>query len=429
MAQNNANHVPSLRDECKTVMVPTFMKDFKCIGPECENHCCQKWNVSITAVTYQQLHSLGDIEINDVLANHTRPSIANTAAKSAYNQAQYKDFVMDKDGNCPFLTDEQLCYIHKNHGEQYLPMICNIYPRDTKLVDGTVYQSLSISCPEAARKILLDPSAMSIKEKPVKRSTKMPNFAVKMKVENAALHEKFKQLLYQCVVGSQTDSLEQRLFKMAVVFDVVSHRLKNQKDIDTPLYRLEHSLLSGELNDMYEQTPVSSSIQTSVLQLLLFEKRFVQTNHVFMGYKHDALRKLKHTNAYDEQTDKLDLSNFHHNLCEAGYQRLIDSHGHAFLNMLLHWIYTRVFNLHNEQLDLYKDFAHLALKFFLVRTLSGILSEPDADEKANGELLVGVIHSISRSSDHDHHLISDIYDKLCQDHLGQHEHILGLIKI
>lgn len=429
MSTPQASDLPSFDDECKTLVTPKFAQGFQCIGPECENHCCQLWNISIDAATYENLNAIGDIKVKQVMEHQTRLSAPPGAdSQSPHHRIQHRDFVLDEKGVCPMLDEEQLCYLHKNYGEHVLPMTCQIYPRQDKLINGVVYKGLSISCPEAARRILLDPSAMSLKEKPIKKSTNTPKFIVKAMLKDIPLHEQFQQLLYNCVIGSQTDSLEQRLFKMAVVFDVVNMRIKNQGDVQSVLFQLEHSMASGKMDEMYEQTPVTEDIQHHTLKELLFETRFLRTNPMFVEYKKAAAKKLMASPAFNTETEQLDMAGFHHNFCEAGYQNLIDTHGHAFLNMLLHWIYSRLFNLQGER-DLYGEFAQLALKFQYIRTLCGILWEQDNSEQDNADLLVGVIHSLSRTSDHDQKLIGDIYQKLCQEDLGQHEHILGLIKV
>jgi hypothetical protein len=55
-------------------------------------------------------------------------------------------------------------------------------------------------------------------------------------------------------------------------------------------------------------------------------------------------------------------------------------------------------------------------------------SEED-NESAAGALMVGIIHSISRKSDHDRNFAQGVYSGLAGQGLAQPEHILGLIKV
>jgi lysine-N-methylase len=64
---------------------------------------------------------------------------------------------------CPFLA-EGLCSIQKKLGEEYLSMMCSAYPRVMNVVDDVLQRSLDLSCPEAARIVLLDPNPMQFDE-------------------------------------------------------------------------------------------------------------------------------------------------------------------------------------------------------------------------------------------------------------------------
>jgi len=65
--------------------------------------------------------------------------------------------------DCPFLTGG-LCEIHATLGEEHLSTVCASYPRVASIVDGVLQRSLALSCPEAARLMLLDPAPMEFDE-------------------------------------------------------------------------------------------------------------------------------------------------------------------------------------------------------------------------------------------------------------------------
>ncbi len=53
------------------------------------------------------------------------------------------------------------CSIQKKLGEEYLSIMCAAYPRVMNVVDDVLQRSLDLSCPEAARLVLLDPTRWS----------------------------------------------------------------------------------------------------------------------------------------------------------------------------------------------------------------------------------------------------------------------------
>jgi lysine-N-methylase len=56
-----------------------------------------------------------------------------------------------------FVSTNHLCGIQQEHGEFYLSEICATYPRLTQRIDGLRETTLLLSCPEAARLVLLNP--------------------------------------------------------------------------------------------------------------------------------------------------------------------------------------------------------------------------------------------------------------------------------
>lgn len=51
------------------------------------------------------------------------------------------------DGSCVFLTDDNLCLIHKNYGEDAKPLACRIFPFSVRPVAGGWQASLRFDCP------------------------------------------------------------------------------------------------------------------------------------------------------------------------------------------------------------------------------------------------------------------------------------------
>lgn len=429
MSNNHKNTVKKMnpmlnfsRDSFKTVFTPRFYKDFHCIGDQCENHCCRHWTVVIDDETYNKYTQHGDVKIREVAATF------NTVQGAS--GIEHKKINMLDNGNCPLLDEKGLCYVHKTFGESWLPPVCKIYPKDDKLIDGQLYNGLSISCPEAARKILLDPSAMTIKQTTVTKKTKLPQYCVQLPLKDVDLQREFKQLAYNCLLADNTPTIEGRLFNMAILFRLASQRIEKGDGLSALLNSFDGMLLSGELDQMYKNSPTALKVQEFVLQQLLTEQGYGVGNAMFVQYKQQALDKLKQSDAYDADKDKIQLTDYYSKHCQLGYDKLVDSHGHAFINLMLHWVYSSSFEVDDSK-KLFNQFAVFALKFFYIRTLCGILNDnSDEEQQADGAaILVGVVHSISRKSDHDVNFANLTYDNLVKQGLAQPEHILGLIKV
>jgi lysine-N-methylase len=64
---------------------------------------------------------------------------------------------MNADSTCPLLLADGLCRVHSELGEDYLSHMCSTYPRVPYSVHGETEKALALSCPEAARLVLLNP--------------------------------------------------------------------------------------------------------------------------------------------------------------------------------------------------------------------------------------------------------------------------------
>ena len=134
---------------------PTYAGAFQCIGPACEDMCCRDWAIPVDRATYAR-YQLFPIEALGarVAAYVTIPD--PTAADSVYAQINPRP-----SGICPFFAADHLCDIQRDHGPALLSATCSSYPRALNRVGTTLEGSLMLSCPEAARNVLLNPAALA----------------------------------------------------------------------------------------------------------------------------------------------------------------------------------------------------------------------------------------------------------------------------
>ncbi len=131
---------------------PEYADRFGCIGSACEDDCCHGWRVSVDEAAYRKYQALP----NGPLRGTLDAVIERTTEKAAVaGRPAYAHIKMLPSGSCPMLTAEGLCRIHAELGAEYLCHTCTTYPRTRRCIDKLEEQSLSLSCPEAARLVLL----------------------------------------------------------------------------------------------------------------------------------------------------------------------------------------------------------------------------------------------------------------------------------
>jgi len=128
----------------------SYAERFRCIGTACEDTCCSGWTVPVDRAASERFQELPESPLK-VLIN---ASVDPAAEDSRQGLGSFR---MTEKHQCPLLTEEKLCRIHSELGAGMLPQTCASYPRVASTMAGVVESSLALSCPEAARLVLLSP--------------------------------------------------------------------------------------------------------------------------------------------------------------------------------------------------------------------------------------------------------------------------------
>jgi len=138
----------------RLIRIPEYVEQFSCIGPSCEDTCCAGWRIELDQPTFERYETLS-YPNSEPLSNSMTKVQTNASARN------YGEMILNERMECPMLTKERLCSIQLQWGEQQLSPICNSYPRVTNVVEGMYERSTLLSCPEAARKALLNPAGIT----------------------------------------------------------------------------------------------------------------------------------------------------------------------------------------------------------------------------------------------------------------------------
>jgi len=148
------------RTQTLSALMPRFVERFRCIGASCEDTCCSGWTVHVDKKTYKAYRKEAGPALDRMMANMTR--LENGAANGAYAEIR----AVGELHQCPALQDG-ICSVQASLGESYLSDVCHAYPRTNLSMNGVAEQSITLSCPEAARLALLVEDAFDFVESPV----------------------------------------------------------------------------------------------------------------------------------------------------------------------------------------------------------------------------------------------------------------------
>ncbi|MCG9088542.1 flagellin lysine-N-methylase [Laribacter hongkongensis] len=145
----------------RPMIVPEYLTDFRCIGPACEDNCCQsRWRIDIDKAAFHTLKKTTD----PVLAPLVRTGITRNRSANASEQNYARIPFNEARHGCLMFSDEGWCSVHARLGEKALSDICATYPRHTTCIDGVWQQAATLSCPEVARRALLPTKPMHFVE-------------------------------------------------------------------------------------------------------------------------------------------------------------------------------------------------------------------------------------------------------------------------
>jgi lysine-N-methylase len=171
---------------------------------------------------------------------------------------------MTESNQCPLLSAERLCRIQTERGEALLPYPCATYPRIIQSIGGIEEWALSLSCPEAARLVLLNPNLLE----PVKQLV-LPTEEEETRQGHLWLPPYFWPIrqVVLAMVQNRAYPLWQRLFLIGA-FCLRQDAMANcgQKRSATDFLReFEGAVASGTLQAAMETMPNGPSAQLDVV--------------------------------------------------------------------------------------------------------------------------------------------------------------------
>ncbi len=377
---------------------PLYSQPFRCIGPDCEDTCCAGWTVNIDQAALERFQQLPSSPLRTLIdaSIAPRPEIEGETAPGACAQIQ-----LTPTGQCALLSSERLCRIHAEAGESYLPHLCATYPRKVFGIDGQEEKSLSLSCPEAARLVLLDPNLL---DESVCR-------AQQIAWDDAAPGASAPRIWFWPIrefalrlVRNRAYPLWQRLFLLGSFcrrLDAICH---GTLDRTVPVLLREFSLAAadGTLRAAMETIPADLPLQLEMLMELVR----LRVDHAYLNTRlRETLRAfiegiaMENGAAREEHVARYAFAYQHY------YAPFFLRHQHILENYLINAIFGGLFPFGRKLFDKQvqqepaQEFALLAMHFTLVKGL--LIGVAGCHREAfSADHVVQTIQTVSRHFDH-----------------------------
>ena len=400
---------------------PTYAAAFRCIGASCEDTCCRDWAIPLDMETYRQYQKFPPDRLGSVVSQYVSINASANAPETIFAR-----ILPTSSGCCPFFGADRLCAVHKEYGAKLLSSTCSIYPRALNVVEGLLEGSLSLSCPEAARNILLVPDSTQVSGDLFSGEFRT-NTALRLaKNGSSPIYKPYgyfhatRSLLIE-MVKDRSRPLWQRLLFIGSLCKSLDEVNTAQDDERVPAILEDHrqALQLDTLRASLENIPAQPRLKLSVI-LKLTDAR-VQDRESGTRFRDTFWTFIEGIGSGMDATGKDDVQ--HYLEAEQRYYRPFFAKAPFILeNYLLNYIFQNLFpfgqenNTRSRSRRIFEEYVLLATQFAWIDTLlvgvAGRYKEAFAEEH-----VVQVIQSFCRAVEHKPSVLTSIHEFMTHLHL------------
>jgi lysine-N-methylase len=411
---------------------PRYGGAFHCIGGECEDSCCHGMSVLVDKKTYEKYQAFPQERLGSLVQKYV--SINMTGASDSL----YARISPNSSNRCPFLSTESLCGVQKEYGSDHLSATCSTYPRALNRVENDLEISLYLSCPQAARQVLLDENAT---QKVGDTSTGHYRTDQFSRLATASSSSLYKPLGYfwevrelvVAVIQDRGRPMWQRLFLLGMLSKRLDAVTSAERDGSVPeiLGSYREIVATGALRDKMEKIPSQPAVQLDMVLRLIDQRirsgscgaRFLECFKMFLegiGYSSDS-------------TAESDVQ--HYVEAEARYcQPFFERQPHILENYLLNYIYRTLFpfgreaSAHHTPQSIFGEYILMLAQFTLIRALLIGMAGRYREEFCEDHV-IRVVQSFSKAVEHNPNYLKEISRFMEDRNLGNPQGVAALLKL
>lgn len=381
--------------EGKTIIVdkdlrPSYYDAFQCLAGGCTHSCCEGgWHISFHKKDYLALKRLeGSKELNERMQG----SLCRIR-KGGLSDSYYGEFVL-KDGACPLLREDGLCFLQAEKGEKVLPEVCRVFPRaEVYMPTGYWERALSPGC-EAVLALLWElPDGVDFLSDPLPREKwrkyKLP--------EDAPLQFYYAEIRSVCIdfLQDRRFPLPERILRMGLALQELAG---GEQDVPgwfaRQATRFEETAETGLL-EMADQERMLTMFLSNNIHLLLclkiFDPEFQDVGQaVLQGIGVEIDRK--------EQTSTLSIEAYRE--ARSQYEEQFKNRAYFMENLMVSlFFYMRMPTLASGE-DLWKSYVNFCnvYSFFRFMAVMSCRKGAAGDQKEMFRLMVYVSRALLHNS-------------------------------
>lgn len=371
----------------------TTVEGFKCIGGSCEDSCCTGWTVDVDEVTYKYLMGKTNHKLTQRIQNNL---YINEEAFSS--EVDYANVILTGDKKCAYLNEARLCDLQLSFGETGISNVCNLYPRVLNKVNGEIERALSISCPEAARKILLTSSWPEIENITEVLPHKFFTYNEDRNLNNAnqLANYAFELRAFSMWIIKQSGTLARRLLILGQFFDELEI-LNGEKAYDKVL----------PLIDDYKMTYTSKVIGEQIEDPDMYEYPFTMLGYLDVDHEVDNQRFKQFYQQYKDGFGNKKKKQKYIKILDSKLSTLMKEHHFLIENYILNDMYRNVFPFSQPE-STTMSYKMLVNKVVLIQLLLAGMLKNEASLEIN--TIVDLVQAFAKTIEHHHTFLDRVYE-------------------
>ncbi|MFC3772837.1 flagellin lysine-N-methylase [Paenibacillus sp. GCM10012303] len=386
-------------------LYPLYMDKFQCIGSECEDTCCSGWQVSIDRSTYKKYNKVSDPVLRRLLENSLKRNRVDPS------DGYFASIKLNEQNRCPLLTEDRRCGVQLRLGEQYLSNVCASYPRGANVVNNVFELSGTISCPEMARLVLLNPEGIDFTEQNRELDNRINVGKILRTNEATVPIERFfweLRIFTIQILQNRNYDLSDRLILLGMFVQKVQEYIEEGNGGIAELIARYSALIDNfGLKESLQDIPTNTVIQMELLKELADEryKIGVSSQRYFECYA-----AFLHGIEYNLEDTTEDIASRYKEGYEKYYQPFMKQHGYILENYLVNYVYKSLFPC-GKFTNIFDEFVMLALHYALIKMhLIGIARY--AKEQFSVDFVIKFMQSFSKTVEHNNMFFSNAYSLL-----------------
>jgi lysine-N-methylase len=403
---------------------------FRCIGTECEDSCCQGMSVLVDRKTYEGYQGFPEEGLGALVKQYV--SIVPAGATDAL----YARIRPNASGHCPFLSAERLCGVQKEYGSELLSTTCSTYPRALNTVENELEVSLYLSCPQAARQVLLDAESTRAVGYASSGHFRTGQFS-RLTSGDDAIHKPMPYFwairdLVVAMIQDRRRPMWQRLFLLGMLSKRLNEMTTARDDDAVPevLAGYWEIVESGGLRDKLEMVPAQVEVQLDVVLRLIDQRiRAGSCGQRFLECFDEFLKGIGYSAGSTAASDALNYREAEVRYCAP----FLAERPHILENYLLNYVYRTLFpfgreaSAHITPQGIFGEFLLMVTQYALVYGLL-VGMAGNARENFGEEDVVRLVQSFSKTVEHSPSYLKEINQLIESRGLGDPQGIATLLK-